>query len=34
MVGILPVVLTLGEWYRQSRLPKPAAETIAPQAAE
>lgn len=33
LIGIIPVVLTLGEWYRQSRLPKAATEAV-PQAAE
>lgn len=35
LIGIIPVILTLGEWYRQSRLPKPAEPASrAPQAAE
>lgn len=34
LIGIIPVFLTLGEWYRQSRLPKPAAAETTPQAAE
>jgi len=29
VIGIIPVILTLGEWYRQSRLPKPADPTVA-----
>lgn len=34
VIGIIPVILTLGEWYRQSRLPKPAKDAAAPQPAE
>ncbi len=35
LIGIIPVVLTLGEWYRQSRLPKAVvAEQIPLAAAE
>jgi PAT family beta-lactamase induction signal transducer AmpG len=34
MIGIIPVFLTLGEWYRVSQLKKPADAAPTPQAAE